>query len=78
MGAACGFGLDRSLRQYRLDPSRSARLNRARRAGFRLGVSWLILLLSGVIAVAVGSFAIFAVGIALAVAVPLLLRVRQR
>ena len=74
LGAVFGAFMHRWLREYRRDPTPRARRERARRAGFRLGISWLILVLSGVIAVAAGLFGILVFGVALAVAVPLLLR----
>ena len=77
LGAVVGASMYRWLREYQRDPTPRARRERARRAGLRLGISWVILLLSVVIAVAAGSFGILVVGVALAVAIPLLLRLRH-
>jgi hypothetical protein len=78
IGAACALGTTRGLRGYAADPSREARLGRARRAGLRLAVMWGLLLASALLALLLHSYAIFLAGVIASVVAPLLLRLWGR
>jgi len=78
IGLACFYGTTRGLREYRSDPSRSARIDRARRAGFRLGAMWIVFGLFVVIALAIQSLAVLTVGVVMFIVTGLVLRSRGR
>jgi hypothetical protein len=75
IGVACAFGTLRGLRAAQAHPSRQARLRRARQAGLRLGVTWLVLLVFALLALALHSLLLLGIGVVVSVAAALLLRV---
>jgi len=68
----------RGLRDYTVNPSREARLRRARRSGLRLAVMWAALLVSALLAVVLHSYAVFVVGVIASIMAPVLMRLRGR